>query len=69
MVNKLLYQILTSTQKNFKKSYQKNKYKKLVRKWNDNFELLDGSHILFQTLKITLKVSLKNVKHRLIMLQ
>ena len=69
MVNKLLYQILTSTQKNFKKSYQKNKYKKLVRKWNDNSELLDGSHILFQTLKITLKVSLKNVKHRLIMLQ
>ena len=69
MANKLIYQTLTSTQKNFKKSYQKNKYKKLVRKWNDNSELLDGSHILFQTLKITLKVSLKNVKHRLIMLQ
>ena len=66
MANKLLYQILTSTQKKFKKSYQKNK---LVRKWNDNFELLDGAHILFQTLEIILKISLKNVKHRLIMFQ
>ena len=38
--------------KNIKKSYKNNKFKILAPTWNEEFELPDGSYILYQIFKI-----------------
>ena len=48
------------TWKNIKFAYNNNKFKISVPTWNDLICLMD--HILFQTFKIILNISLKNMK-------
>ena len=42
----LLYEIVTCTWKNIKKSYKNNKFKISAPTWNEEFELLDGSYFI-----------------------
>ena len=45
--------------KKTEKSYKNNKFKITATKWNEVFELPDGSYILYQIFKVILNKSLK----------
>ena len=66
----LLCHILISTLhgKNIKKLYKNYKFKISVPTWKDKFELPDGSYSVLD-IQITLSISSKNIKQRLIILQ
>ena len=57
-----------NTWKNIKKSYENNKFKISASTWNKSLNYLKD-HILYQIFKTILSISLKNMRHILIIRQ